>query len=43
MADLDDEVFVGRHAEMDNLRAALDQARQGIPQIVVLARSWRDR
>ena len=36
MADLDAEVFVGRRAELDNLRAALDQARQGNPQIVVL-------
>ena len=36
MADLDDEVFVGRHAELNNLRTALDQARQGFPQIVVL-------
>ena len=36
MADLDAEVFVGRQAELDNLRAALDQARQGNPQIVVL-------
>jgi predicted ATPase len=36
MADLDDEVFVGRQTELNNLRAALDQARHGVPQIVVL-------
>ena len=36
MANLDDEVFVGRQAELDSLRAALDQARRGHPQLVVL-------
>ena len=36
MADLDDEVFVGRQAELDSLRAALDQAGRGHPQIVAL-------